>query len=518
MDCCTYSLVGANGYGGPLASIKKNILANYAGQFYLTVINIVMVPYYVKYMGVEAYGLVGFYALLQAWFQLLDIGLTPTLVRETARFQGGATDALSLRRLIRALEGVFLSMALVGCASMMLGAGRIAHGWLKVQQLSLAEVQQAILLMAIIVALRWVCSLYRGAINGFEQLVWLNGFNIIVATVRFVMVLLVFKWVGTRPLHFFGFQLAVAIIEVGVLLGKTYRLLPKVESGLSIPWDWKPLKENLRFSLSIAFTGSVWVLVTQTDKLILSKLLPLADYAYFSLAVLVASGVMVVIGPVSGALLPRLTRLSAEGEEGGVIALYRHATQAVAVIAVPAALVLAFFPEQVLWAWTGDAGIAHQAAPVLRLYALGNGLMTLAAFPYYLQFAKGDLRLHLLGNAMFVVFLIPGLVWATRNHGATGAGWVWLVSNAALFVFWTPVIHRRFVRKLHLKWLVGDVAQIIVPTCICVFILRAHLKWPIDRFLTAVMVMTISTGLVIIAAAGSSWVRARLCLRRKPSP
>ena len=33
-----------------------------------------MVPLYVRYMGVEAYGLVGFYAMLQGWFMLLDMG------------------------------------------------------------------------------------------------------------------------------------------------------------------------------------------------------------------------------------------------------------------------------------------------------------------------------------------------------------------------------------------------------------------------------------------------------------
>lgn len=92
-------------------SLKRNILANYVSQIYIMVIGIVMVPLYVRYMGVEAYGLVGFFALLQAWFQLLDIGLTPTMARETARFQGGATDALSLRRLLRTLEGIFIGVA-----------------------------------------------------------------------------------------------------------------------------------------------------------------------------------------------------------------------------------------------------------------------------------------------------------------------------------------------------------------------------------------------------------------------
>lgn len=69
-----------------MGSLKKNLIANYIGQFYLTIIGIVMVPLYVRYMGAEGYGLVGFYAPLQAWFQLLDTGLTPALVRLVASY------------------------------------------------------------------------------------------------------------------------------------------------------------------------------------------------------------------------------------------------------------------------------------------------------------------------------------------------------------------------------------------------------------------------------------------------
>jgi O-antigen/teichoic acid export membrane protein len=95
-------------------SLQKNILANYASQSYVTVIGIVILPLYIKYMGAEAYGLVGFFAMLQMWFNLLDMGLTPTIARETARFRGGAMDILSYRHLVRALEGVFLTVALLG--------------------------------------------------------------------------------------------------------------------------------------------------------------------------------------------------------------------------------------------------------------------------------------------------------------------------------------------------------------------------------------------------------------------
>ena len=495
-------------------SLKRNILASYATQIYVTLVGILILPLYLKYMGAEAYGLVGFFTMLQAWFNLLDMGLTPTVARETARFRGGATDVLSYRRLLRALQLIFFVVALLGGGAMFVFSGLIADGWLKVQTLPLAQVQLALQLMAVGVALRWMSGLYRGCISGSERLVWLGGFNAFVATLRFVGVLPILIWVGHSPTVFFTYQLLVAVIELAGLAAKAYGLFPAVPLGQQLGWSpaslFTPIKPVLKFSLTIAFTSSVWVLVTQTDKLVLSKMLPLADYGHFTLAVLAASGVMMISGPISGALLPRMARLQAEGDEAGLINLYRNATQMIAAIAIPACLVLAFFSEQVLWVWTGDAHATAQAAPVLRLYALGNGFLAMAAFPYYLQFAKGDLKLHLIGNAIFLLLLIPSLVWATRQYGATGAGYAWLGANAVYFFAWVPMVHQRFVKGLHRNWLIQDVGGIVVLGSAIAVALSAVVSWPAERWVVIGLLALISAVVVLTSALASSWARAAL--------
>ncbi|PVX33546.1 oligosaccharide flippase family protein [Janthinobacterium sp. 78] len=488
-------------------SLKKNILANYVSQIYVTLIGIVMIPMYLRYMGAEAYGLVGFFAMLQVWFQLLDMGLTPTMARATARFNGGASDALTLCRLLRALEGIFIGIAVLGAATMIAGSGVIASSWLKIQSLPLAEVQHSIMLIALIVALRWMCGLYRGVITGFERIVWLSGLNFGISTFRFVLVIPFFIYVGSSPVQFFSYQLAVTIAELLLLVLQTYRLLPKLESNHRLPWQWEPLRGVLKFSFSIAFTSSVWIFVTQTDKLLLSKLLPLSEYSYFTLSVLVAGGVGVISGPISAALSPRLTKLSAEGNEAGLIKLYRQATQLICIIAVPAALTLAFFGYEVLLAWTGDVLVAKKAAPILSFYALGNGILALAAFPYYLQFAKGDLKLHMYGNLLFVVVLIPCLIWATLQYGAIGAGYAWVVSNATYFLIWIPKVHRRFVKGLHTRWLFEDVIAIAFPVVIVSILIRTFFVWPEGRLELLVGILSVGVIFLIVALMASSLVR-----------
>ena len=351
--------------------LKHNIIANYASQLYVTAVGIVMVPLYISYMGAEAYGLVGFFAMLQAWFNLLDMGLTPTMARESARFHGGAMSLLEYRRLARALEGVFAAVALLGGVLLFALAQPITEHWLKASHLPPQEIVIALRLIALTIALRWMCGLYRGVITGAEKLVWLSSFSASIATGRFVLVLPVLIWLSATPLAFFSFQLAIAVLELAGLAFMAYRLLPRIPAGQRIHWQWAPLKPVLKFSLSIAFTSSVWIMVTQTDKLVLSSILPLADYGYFTVAVLVASGIMMISGPISSAIMPRMTRLQAEGQDAQLIAVYRQATQLVVVLALPVALVLIFFAHKVQWACTGDAALVKRTAPVLSLYAAG---------------------------------------------------------------------------------------------------------------------------------------------------
>lgn len=503
-------------------SLKKNILASYATQIYVTLVGILILPLYLKYMGAEAYGLVGFFTMLQAWFNLLDMGLTPTVARETARFRGGATDALSYRRLLRALQLIFFAVALLGGGAMFVFSGLIADGWLKVQTLPLAQVQLALQLMAIGVALRWMSGLYRGCISGSERLVWLGGFNAFVATLRFVGVLPVLIWVGHSPAVFFTYQLLVAVVELAGLAAKAYGLFPAVPKDQLLGWSpaslFAPIKPVLKFSLTIAFTSSVWVLVTQTDKLVLSGILPLAEYGYFTLAVLIASGIMVISGPISNVIMPRMTILHAEGKREDFIRIYRDATQMVSVIAGSASITLAICSEQLLFAWTGDFVLTQKAAPILRLYAIGNGFLAVSAFPYYLQYSKGTLRYHLLGNAGMVVFLIPGIIFATKNFGGIGAGYVWLVMNGLYFLTWVGYVHHKIEPGIHGSWMVKDIFQIIVPSMAVTLLIAtvdfngatkiASILYVVSIGSTALLVSLIFSNFT--RRAGLSWLHGKL--------
>jgi O-antigen/teichoic acid export membrane protein len=491
-------------------AVRKNILFTFGSQIYVILISIAVVPLYIAYMGIEAYGLVGFFIMLQAWFTLLDMGLTPTLARETARFHAKATEAHSYLYLVRSLEIIFFVLALVGAVALSSASFYITHNWLRVEALPIDDVQRSIYLMSVIVALRWVCSLYRGIISGSELFAWLGCYNCLIATLRFLVVLLVLRYLGDTIIFFFGYQLLIAVVELIGLMIRSYKALPKVTKVTLKDWNWHPLASVLKFSFTLAFTSSVWVVATQVDKLILSKILLLSDYAYYSLAVLVASGIMIISGPIGTALMPRLSKLEAEGNKSGITRLYRNGTQIVSIISSGACVTIFFYAEQLLYAWTGDRLLAHQAAPILVLYSIGNAIVSIASFPYILQYAKGNMHFHLIVNIFLAILLVPLDIWFATRYGGVGTGSVWLGLNLLIFIAWVPLVHNKYIPGLNSKWYTTDTLIIILFTLLSGYLINLIFPHSESRLIQFILIVIYGFIIIFISSISSSYVRQEI--------
>ncbi|MFO1468938.1 MAG: oligosaccharide flippase family protein [Steroidobacteraceae bacterium] len=487
--------------------MRWNVAAAYVSQIYSALIGIVMIPQYLKYMGTEAYGLIGVFAILQICVQSLDMGITPTLSREAARSQSGATSALTLRRLLRSFEIIFLligALILLGATS---GSSYLAIRWLNGSELSSGSIQRSLVLMAGIAWLRWFAGLYRGIVNGLQQQVWHSGVNILVSTAHSVAVIPYLIYVGSTPTHFFVYQIIISIIELAVFAAKSYALMAPVGPAERITFEIRAIRGVFSFSAVIAVTTGLWVVVTQFDKVLLSRILPLSEFGVFSLATVVAGGVTTLSLPLRLALMPRLSELEARGERRPLISVYRNATQFTTVLTFSAAIFLAVFSSKVLWVWTGNAAVAAGASTALALYALGNGVSALGAFPYYLQYAFGSLSLHLAGTIMFLVLLIPSVLLLTLRFGAPGAGAAWLGVNLAYLLIWVPFVHRRLLGRFHFDWITRDIAPIALAAAVGGYLASRLIAWPDTRPADGMILLLVACFLVSCAAGASTFAR-----------
>jgi O-antigen/teichoic acid export membrane protein len=370
-----------------------------------------------------------------------------------------------LKILLRSLEVVFIVIAIVAGGGVFLARHWFAQEWLTIQELDVKLVGTCIGLMGVMLAFRCFSCLYRGGIEGFEQQVWLNQYNIIFNTLRFPGALVVIWLAEGSLLAFFVFQFAISIAEFCAIKIKLYKIVFGSERVVA-KFSVAEIKRVLPFAAGLAYTGGIWVLVTQLDKLLLSKYLPLKEYGYFTLVAVVSSAILLLSGPVSRAILPRMTVLLAQKNEHEMLELYRLATRLVVCIVAPVALVLSLFPYEIIYIWTGDQYAAEWITPVLPLFALGNGLLVIGAFQYYLQYAHGKLRIHVLFNTFSAAVSIPLIVYAAIHHGAVGVGYVWLGLRIVSLLLWTPYVHKIFAPGMHVTWLFKDVLPALLVAAI----------------------------------------------------
>lgn len=416
---------------------------------------IAFVPLYIEYLGMEAYGLIGVFAILQAWLTLLDMGMTPTLNREMARYTAGAHTAQTIRDLLRSLEVICFAIASVCGIVVWLSATWLSTHWLQAEKLPVEEVAQAISIMGFVVALRFIESLYRGAILGLQKHVLFNVVNALLATLRGVGVLGVLVLISPTIEAFFLWQGIVSILAIATLAAVAYQHLPSPETPPSFSRD--AVKEVWQFARGMMVITFLSLLLMQTDKVLLSRLLPLESFGYYTLAASVSGVLYLLVAPIAQSFSPRFTELVAHGETAVLTRMYHQAAQLVAVLVVPAALVLIFFGEMLLVVWTGNASLAHEAAPLVALLAIGWMFNALMNPPYMLQIAYGWTSFAVWMNVVAVMLLVPAIFFITPRYGAVGAASVWAVLNASYVLIAAHFMHRRLLTKEKWRWYLHDI-------------------------------------------------------------
>jgi O-antigen/teichoic acid export membrane protein len=422
-------------------------------QIYISLIGILLMPVYLRYLGGEAFGLVGFSIMLQAWIQMLDFGMSPVLSREMSRYRAGAVSSAELALILNSLEFALGLLALLVVFLVSIFSNWIATEWLSVAGISENELTLCVALIGLSGTMIWLSGLYRAALSGLERQKQVNGLTVGLTTLRYLGPVPLLLYVSQAPLYFFAFQAAVSVFSLWVFSSATRASISyKVEFRL----DRVTMLAMFPMAGGMAFLSTVWVVVTQVDKLVLSGLLTLENYGYFMLATMAASGVLVLIPPMNQVVQPRLTILSVRDDRIQLVKLYLLATQVFAVAFFCLGGGLAFFAEPILRIWSGRSDVAVLMAPVLFWYALANSVTGLLVLPFMLQFAQGKLRWHINANLVMMAIFMPALIIAADFWGAIGTGRVQFFGNLLFLMLWIPVIHRRFLPTVNLKSLFLD--------------------------------------------------------------
>ena len=488
-----------------MTQLKRNIIANFVGRGWTALAGFIFVPFYIKFMGVEAYGLVGFFVTLQTVFLLLDMGLSTTMNREMAKYSVISGSEQKARDMVRTLETIYWLIAIAIGLLMVFFSPPISSKWINSEALSTSTVQRAVLMMGLAIAFQFPFALYSGGLMGLQRQVLYNGILVLAATLRGVGAVLILWLISPTITAFFTWQIVVSVSQTALSAFFLRRSLPG--KGGRARFKKYLLQENLRFTAGMSAIGILSVILTQMDKVVLSKMLTLEMFGYYSLATLVASSLYVVMSPIFTAIFPRFSQLVTKRAEAELTLLYHQSCQLMSVLVLSVAVTVALFAPEIILLWTGDATVVDQTHLLVSLLITGTALNAIVNIPYALQLAHGWTRLAFFQNLIGVVVLFPLLLLATSIYGAKGAASVWIILNGGYVTISMQYMHRRLMKKEKLRWYYEDIGIPLLGAFSVALIARLLFPEHVSRLVTLSLLFTVFAAVLSVSAMVTPFTR-----------
>lgn len=419
--------------------INKKIVMNYLSQFITIISGFISVPVIISSVGIAEYAYVGFYNIIIALLMLLDGGMSAALSRETAVFNPANSKNYYIvdnifKFFFWFISSVFFIFSIVIYAN--------ANGNLK-------DISFEIYLLIIIAGIiKFNSMLFKNKCIGLQKFESISIVNIVSVCIRSILPIFYFLYFGN------DISILFVLIFVSVILELTaYKTISDKE--LKNPFNFKDvfrlneISTNIAFALSAFTVSLVWIAQTNLDKFLVFNFVSLEDYGRYSVAMVVSGGFIMLSQPLTQYLHPYFTSIY---NEEFFRSKYEKYSLLLTTFLYFVFLIFLLCYSSIMQFWLRDMILVESIKELVIFFSLGNILMLNASFLYLMQYARGDLSLHIKVSLIVLISYGIFLYISLKLFGINGPGYAWLLINFIYLNFAAPFIHKHLTKFYMLRW------------------------------------------------------------------
>ncbi len=433
--------------------LGKAFIANFCFSFLNALLSIVFTRIYVKYLGAEGYGIIGFYNSIAALFHIFDFGSSAAINREMAKALAQPQKLQQARNMARSLEIVVLIGSLLTSVVLVCLSFLAAYYWVTPKSITRYEVLECFFMIGLSLSLQLFSGFYLSGLMGMEKHVLVNFFLCLMSVLRYFGSVAVLIFISSKIQAFLLWQLLVTFLQSAVL----GFIFWKTVSGFYLSrFDLGLLKSVYRFTLGISLAGLLGLFVLHVDKIILSRILDLEEFGYYSFSIGVVMMVLgVLIAPLYNSTYPLFSKLVASGEISLLVKNYHRSCQLLSFFVIPVALFVAFFSREILHIWLRKEDFVTNVSPVLSVLSIAWIGASGKIIPHRLRLAHGWTRLDFYENLCNALLLSILIALGAHFYGILGAATALcaLAYGSALLVVY--LTHRKILKGEYKKWLMS---------------------------------------------------------------
>ena len=480
-------------------SIVSNLIANYGTTISGSVLSLLFTPIYISYLSIEAYGIIGFISSLMIFINILDLGMGQTVNREMAKFHKDPSQNNYLNNLVFSLQTIYITIGVLCSLLIVFAAPTLATKWFNAEQLSPQLITNAFTILGITIACRWPYSFFASALRGMQFQVLLNSNEIFWNLIKSIGSLVVLKYFNGTLITFLLYQCGVVLTQTLISAFLCWRFIDK--PSIKRHFDFKILKALAGYIASMGVASIFAALITQLDKIILSKTLKGIDYGYYILSNNLSITLFVVTTPIAIALFPHFTSFLHNKQQQQLEDEFHKYTKILSVTLFPIFLMICFFTPELLWIWTKNQEIINHTTLLVRIMLVGTVMDAYMYIPNTLLLAANKTRYILLTHTIAIFIMVPLTYLLSTRYGAIGGAISVSFVFGGYFLFEAPFVFKYCLPGHYLKWLWNDILVIILPIIAIITAIRLILphQYIENRFYSLSMLMVVGLFLVILA-------------------
>lgn len=458
-----------------VSTVYKNILANYIGAFATTLTAFFLIPVYISYIGVSAYGIIGFYLTLQALFIFLDLGIGVAINREMAKHFNDKSQLLYLRNLSHSLQIVYWLIGIGLGLSLFIATPFFAKGWFKSNDIPLDVVKNVFYIFAFTIAVRWPYGMYAAGLRGMQHQVVLNVYEIFWNLTKSIGSWLVLKYISPTLVAFLLYQFIITFLQTTGIIIIFWRYIQLKKARLT--FDVKILKNLSRYAAGMGIGIILINIVTQLDKIIVSKVADSAKmFGYYTIANNIAILVYSISLPMYMAIFPHFTKQVHENNNSKLTSEFHYYAKLLSTLLLPFGIIIIFNAPALLHLWQKNPDIVNNSSAILQWLIISTVCSALMMPVHTLIHAKVRIRFMIYSQLIEIAIMIPLLYFLVIRYGVLGGAIGMCILYVGYLLIQAPLIFRTIeLKQLTFEWLFKDILVFLPPLLIVAGVFKRYL-------------------------------------------
>lgn len=421
--------------------LLKNSAYNFAGSVAPLFVALFTIPFLIKGLGEEKFGILSLAWVVIGYFSLFDFGIGRTLTKIVAE-KIGLEEIDEIPGLFWTALFLMFIISLIGSLVLLIGSPYLVVNIFNISKEYQEQSIYTFYTLALSIPIVTTTAGLRGVLEAYQQFGKINLLRSVLGVFTFVGPLICL--ILTNDLFVIVLVLSLFRLIIWIFFYIECKKLNSIHNA-EIKIVKNLIKPILKTSTWMSISNLIGPIILYVDRFLIGALISAIAVTYYTTPYEVVTKLLIIPSALASVLFPTISSNYKTNSEY-TNKLFSKSIKYIFIILFPIVLIISTFANEGLNIWLG-INFANSSTLVLQLFAVGIFLNSLAFFPFtYLQsIGRPDItaKIHLFELPLYLIlmwYFIPKL-------GIKGAALVWLIrifiDTSLLFYFTQKVLHQR---------------------------------------------------------------------------